>query len=100
MHVISLRRLREFWEKHPDAQSPLRAWFKQVDHAKWENFSELQSVFPSADQVKRMTVFNIGGNKYRLISCVEYERQRVYIRTVLTHAEYDKEKWKNDPWYQ
>lgn len=100
MHIISLRRLRIFWEKHPDAERPLRAWFSQVNHAQWQDFAQLRAIFPTADQVKRLTVFNIGGNKYRLICRVEYQRQRVYIRDVLTHAEYDKEKWKNDPWYQ
>lgn len=100
MHIISLRRLRQFWEKHPDAESSLRAWFEQVRHAKWTNLAHLKRRFPSADQVKRLTVFNISGNKYRLIARVEFKRQRVYIRAVLTHAEYDKDKWKNDPWYQ
>ncbi|MGI2902303.1 type II toxin-antitoxin system HigB family toxin [Tolypothrix sp. VBCCA 56010] len=56
-------------------------------------------VFPSADQVSNLTIFNIGGNNYRLITLVDYNYQKVFIRHVLTHAEYDKEDWKNDPWY-
>jgi mRNA interferase HigB len=60
----------------------------------------LHQTFPSADLVERLTVFNIAGNKFRLITRVEYQRQEIYIRNVLTHAEYDKEDWKRDPWFQ
>ena len=56
--------------------------------------------WPSADIVERLTVFNIGGNDFRLIARVEYQRQEVYIRAVLTHAEYSKEDWKRDTWFQ
>ncbi|WP_414529831.1 type II toxin-antitoxin system HigB family toxin [Nodularia chucula] len=59
---------------------------------------ELRQTFSSADQVGNFTVFNIGGNNYRLITLVDYKFQKVFIRHVLTHAEYDKEDWKNDPW--
>lgn len=100
MHIITRRRLRRFWEQHPDAAKPLRAWYAQVSHARWQNFTEVRRDFPSADQVRRLTVFNIGGNKYRLVVRIEYERQRVYIRAVMTHAEYDKDRWKDDPWYE
>jgi len=55
--------------------------------------------FPSADQVQRLTIFNIGGNNYRLIVRIEYAQQKVYIRSIVTHAEYDKGRWKDDPWY-
>ncbi len=95
-----MRRLQLFWERHPQAENALRAWFTHVNRARWQSFSDLRNDFASADQVKRLTVFNIGGNKYRLISRVEYHKQRVYIRSILTHSEYDKEQWKNDPWYE
>jgi mRNA interferase HigB len=62
------------------------------------NFIELRKDFPTADQVGKLTIFNIAGNKYRLITFVDYRYQKVFIRDVLTHAEYDKEKWKRDPW--
>ena len=65
----------------------------------WRNLAELKRTFSTADQVARLTVFNVGGNNYRLIARVEFERQEVYIRAVLTHAEYDKGSWKNDLWY-
>jgi mRNA interferase HigB len=100
MHIISMRRLREFWQQHPDAEKPLRAWFTHVDNAHWQNFAEVRHDFRSTDQVKRLTVFNIGGNKYRLVARIEYERQRVYIRSLMTHGEYDKNRWKDDPWYE
>lgn len=63
------------------------------------DLAELRQRFPSADLVGRLTVFNIGGNKYRLIVRIEYQRQEVYIRNFFTHAEYDKEGWKNDEWF-
>lgn len=96
MHVITRVRLKEFWEKHPNAENSLRLWYKLTSLAQWQNFVELRLVFPSADQVENLTVFNIGGNKYRLITLVDYEYQKVFIRHVLTHAEYDKQNWKND----
>ena len=99
MHVISRSRLVEFWEKYPNAQNSLRSWYKLTSEAEWQNFVDLRQVYPSADQVSNLTVFNIGGNNYRLIALVDYKYQKVFIRHVLTHAEYNKEDWKNDPWY-
>jgi mRNA interferase HigB len=66
----------------------------------WQNLAELKQTFPSADLVKKFTVFNIGGNKYRLIVYIDYECQIIFIRHILTHAEYDKDDWKNDDWYE
>ncbi len=94
MHVISRSRLVEFWEKYPNAQNSLRSWYKLTTLAEWQNFVDLRQVFPSADQVSNLTVFNIGGNKVRLIAAMHYNRQKVYIRAVLTHKEYDQATWK------
>jgi mRNA interferase HigB len=99
MHIITRVRLKEFWEKHPNAEISLRLWYKLTSLAQWQNFVELRQVFPSADQVENLTVFNIGGNNYRLITLVDYEYKKVFIRHVLTHAEYDKQNWKNDEWF-
>jgi len=99
MHIITRVRLKEFWEKHPNAETSLRLWYKLTSAAQWQNFVELRKVFPSADQVENLTVFNIGGNNYRLITLVDYEYKKVFIRHVLTHAEYDKQNWKNDEWF-
>ena len=99
MHIITRVRLKEFWEKHPNAETSLRLWYKLTSPAQWQNFVKLRQVFPSADQVNNLTVFNIGGNNYRLITLVDYEYKKVFIRHVLTHAEYDKQNWKNDEWF-
>ena len=60
----------------------------------FRSFAELRAIFPDADRVNRLTVFNIGGGKARLIAAIHYNRQKVYIREVLTHDEYDRGKWK------
>jgi len=94
MHVISRKALREFWELHPDAEAPLRRWFKVAKTADWSNFAELKADCPSADSVEDQIVVNIGGNKYRLIIEVYFRDQVVLVRHALTHGEYDNGKWK------
>ena len=94
MHVISRKALRQFWEEHSDSQTALARWFKVMEHTEFGNFSELRAAFPSADKVDDWIVFNIGGNKYRLIASIHFNRGKVYIRHVLTHPEYDREAWK------
>ena len=96
MHVISKKKLREFWEENPKAKSPLQAWYQIAKHAEWQNFAEVRESFNSADMVGKFVVFNIGGNKYRLIAVIHFNRGKLYIRHVLTHAEYDDGKWKDD----
>jgi mRNA interferase HigB len=95
MHVITRKRLNEFAEKYPDAESALSNWYRSVKQNEFANFAELQAVFPSADKVNNLTVFNVGGNKVRLIAAIHYNRKKVYIRAVLTHKEYDTGKWTN-----
>ena len=90
MRVISRRKLREFWSKHGDAQTSLLLWYQRTTDAQWQNLADMRRVFSSADSVGNLTVFNIGGNKYRLITFIDYESQIVFTRNVLTHAEYDK----------
>lgn len=97
--MISLKRLREFWEQHADAEEPLRAWYKAVIGAEWKSLQDARATYSHADGVETesgetLTVFNISGNKYRLIARIRYDYQLVNIRIVLTHAEYDKGKWK------
>lgn len=86
--------MREFWEKYPDSQTPLRRWFKLISKNSFNNIVELRSVTPSADIVDDLIVFNIGGNKYRLITSIHFNRAKVYIRNVLTHDQYSKGGWK------
>ena len=96
MHVISKKKLREFWKRYPKAKSPLEAWFQVATHAEWESFADVRKAFKSADSVGRFVVFDIGGNKYRLIVAIHYNRGTLFVRHVLTHAEYDDGKWKDD----
>ena len=95
MHVISEKKLREFWTIHPDSESSLRAWHREAEEADWEKFADLRNTFASADQVGKLTVFNIGGNKYRLIVVIHFNRGKLYVRHVLTHEEYDRGSWKD-----
>ena len=92
MHIITRRRLLDFAEKHPKSSTPLDAWYRIVKQSEIPNFSKLREIFPSADKVNNLTVFNIGGNKIRLIAAIHYNTQCLYIRHVLTHKEYAKEK--------
>jgi mRNA interferase HigB len=93
MWIVSLRRLREFWELHPHAEAPLRAWFTQAAAAEWRRFSELRSTFATADLVGNCTVLNLGGNKYRLVVRVFYASHKGYVLRVMTHGEYDRDDW-------
>lgn len=95
MHIISRKMLREFWQRHPDSETALARWFKIVRLSEFDSFQDLRAVFPSADKVGDLVVFNIGGNKYRLITAVHFNRGKVYIRHVLTHEEYSKGTWKS-----
>ena len=94
MNVISYKRIREFSSIYRDAEIALRAWFSTAKKASWQNLAKLKQVYPSADLVGRYTVFNIRGNKYRLIARIIYRSQTLFIVAVLTHEEYDLGKWK------
>ncbi len=94
MHIITRRELNTFAVRYPDSKSALNDWYRIMKHNAFDNFTELRALFPAADKVGKLTVFNIGGNKYRLIAAIHYNRKRIYIRAVLTHQEYDKGKWK------
>lgn len=97
--MISLKLLRAFWERHADAQRPLRQWYRTASHAEWASLADVRNDYPHADGVvtgagDRSTVFNIGGNKYRLIVRIRYDYRLVNIRAVMTHREYDRGDWK------
>ena len=94
VHVIAKPALVEFWTKHPDVESSLQAWYRTMESQVFTDFNDLRATFASADYVDGLTVFNIGGNKYRLIAAIHYNRHKVYIRAVLTHEEYDRGGWK------
>ena len=99
MRVISFKKLREFWQDHPDAEKPLTDWFRVTVAAKWRNFMEVRQTFGSSDIAvvgsgHTVTIFDVRGNKYRLIASIHYNTGIVYAMAVLTHKEYDKDKWK------
>ena len=94
MHVLSRKKLVEAARKHPDLQGPLEVWYRVAKRAVWKSLMEVRRVFPSADGVGKFTVFNIKGNDYRLVTEVNYRTGRIFLRHVLTHAEYSKEGWK------
>ena len=94
MHVIAKPALVAFWQIHPDAESSLTALYRIVTASAFVDFNSQRAVFASADYVAGLTVFNIGGNKYRLITSIHYNRQKIYVRAVLKHAEYDHGEWK------
>ena len=94
MHVITRKRLREFAARHREAAEPLGVWYTIMSRTDIGSFAELKRVFRSVDKVGKFTVFDIGGNKFRLIAAIHYNRKKVYIRHVLTHVEYDSDKWK------
>ena len=97
MRVVSPKMLREFWAIHPEARSSLKAWLKTTTDADWESFDDVKVTFGKrADRYKQFVIFDVGGNKYRLITAIHYNRGLVYLRHVLTHAEYDLDKWKDD----
>lgn len=94
MHVIAKPALVEFWSRHPSAETPLQAWYRAMESEVFVDFNDLRATFASADYVDGLTVFNIGGNKYRLIASIHYNRRKVFIRAVLTHEAYNRSNWK------
>ncbi len=91
MRVIAKKILREFWEKHADSEEQLKTWYKEASKANWENPSDIKSEYAKASILAGgRVVFNIYGNKYRLIVDINYERQWVFIRFIGTHNDYDK----------
>ena len=94
MHVIAKKALEEFWLLHPNAKPPMESWYKIVVRTSFSSFDEIQRTFNSADYVDPFTIFNVGGNNFRIIAAIHYNRQKLYIRHVLTHSDYDR--WSNE----
>ncbi|HEY9643136.1 MAG TPA: type II toxin-antitoxin system HigB family toxin [Coleofasciculaceae cyanobacterium] len=99
MHLISIRALRTDAALYPDAKKPVDDWYAIVKKAEWQTLEEVRRIYRDAEAVGNFTVFNIKGNSYRLIVGIDYKNQTVYYKYLLTHAEYDKGKWKNDPYF-
>lgn len=103
VRIITWRALRVFGERCPAAAAPLRAWYKLTSRATWRSFADVRATFGQTDQVKvrsgqTVCVFDIGGNKFRLIAFISYPKGKVYILRVMTHKEYDRggQRWKDD----
>lgn len=94
MKLISNKRLREFAALHGDAEQPLQDFRRKVEKGRYTNFAELRAVFPAVDKVGERYVFNIGGNKFRLVAGIDFARHMMWVKAVLTHSEYDKGAWK------
>jgi mRNA interferase HigB len=96
MRVFSRRKLREFWTAHPRARSPLDQWYKAARQAEWKSFDDVRATHGHADRYAKFVIFDIGGNKYRLIVAIHYNTGRVYVRHVLTHADYTRGGWRTE----
>jgi mRNA interferase HigB len=94
VRVISRRAIREFAKRHREALEPLLHWANATESADWRSPGDVRGTFNTADFVGDLTVFNVGGNRYRVIAFVHYRQRAVYIKGVLTHKEYDKGAWK------
>ncbi len=99
MRVIKRLALERFWRNWPDAESPLRQWYLLTKRAKWRNFADVKRVFGQTDLARlrsgeSVAIFDIGGNKYRLIAAISYTKSKVYVLRILTHKEYDTDQWK------
>jgi mRNA interferase HigB len=99
MNVISPRQLRADASRFPDVSLQITIWIDTVGDAQWQNLEDVRQVYRAAEAVGNFTVFNIKGNAYRLIVGINYRKQKVYYKYFLTHAEYNKNRWKNDPYF-
>jgi len=86
--------LNDFAHDYPDTRAALEHWYRHMKQRNFSSLEEVRTVFQTADRVGKLTVFNIGGNRVKLIAAIHYNRRKVYIRAVLTHAEYDQNAWK------
>ena len=88
MHIISRKTLVDFWLKHPPAKKPMEAWHKAVERASWSTFAHVRNTFNSADKAGEFVVFDVGAG-YRIIAVVHFNRNKIFLRHVYTHAGYD-----------
>jgi mRNA interferase HigB len=101
MRIIKPIRIRGYWTQYPQARSSLEQWLMRTKAAHWSSIADLRQTFPSADPVRvtsgrTVVVFNIAGNRYRLLTAIHYNMRKVFILRLLTHAEYTRETWKDE----
>jgi mRNA interferase HigB len=94
MHIISHAKIVQAQVEHPDCQGALDQWYRLTKRVMWRNFAEVKACFPAVDKVGDKFVFDIGGNKLRLIAAIHFNTRKLFIRAVLTHRAYDKGEWK------
>jgi mRNA interferase HigB len=91
VRIIAIKKLKNFWQKHPGSEQPLRAWYSEASKADWKNPSDIVKVYRTASILpNNRVVFNIKGNDYRLIAALNYSFRIIYIRFIGTHKEYDR----------
>jgi mRNA interferase HigB len=95
MHVVSHKAIRIFCKEHPHARASMDRWYRVAKRAIWSSFADVKQSFNTADSVAPYVVFDIGGNKYRLIAQMNFARRVVFIRFIMTHKEYRKAAWKS-----
>jgi mRNA interferase HigB len=95
VHIVSHKAIRIFCQKRPDARGALDYWYQVAKRATWTSFAEVKQSFNAADLVAPFVVFDIGGNKYRLIAEINFSRKVLFIRRIMTHGEYEKGAWKS-----
>ena len=95
MHVVSHKAIRTFSDEHPDAGNALDHWYRVAKRATWSSFIEVKQSFNTVDFVTPFAVFDIGGNKYRLVAEMNFSRNVLFIRRIMTHKEYAKGTWKS-----
>jgi mRNA interferase HigB len=101
MRIITERKLRDFWQaakgnERGAREKVMREWIKTVKSADWQTFADIRKTFNHADILCTCTIFDVGGNKYRIIGKMAYRKHAIYIRFVLTHKEYDENTWQAD----
>ena len=98
MRVIAYKRLKDYWNRYPEAEASLQHWCTVVENADWSTFSDVRNTFRSADQVGlgggSIYIFDIGGNNHRMIAGINYETKIVYVKMIMTHADYDRGHWR------
>jgi mRNA interferase HigB len=96
MRIITERKLKEFWIENKGAETVLRDWIRTVRLADWKTSADVKNTFNSVNIYKNCTIFDVGGNKYRIISKIECRTHLVFVRFVLNHSDYDEKKWQSD----
>lgn len=94
MHIITQKRIWEAQKKYPTCKSAIEQWYRIVKKNNFSSFSDIQRLLPSTDKVGKYYIFDIGGNKLRLIAICHFQYNKLYIREIFSHSEYDKNKWK------